>query len=89
MIIMSNITNSHKIGIVAIFVTTVLVGSIVTLGDHMAFAKKSNHLDQTIAQLQESQQNAQCASGTDTIGSCNNLGLLFNINGGNEAAAQR
>ncbi len=89
MIIMNNITNSHKIGIVVMFIAIALVGSIVTLGGNMAFAKKSNHLDQTIAQLQESDQNAQCTSGIDTVSRCNNVGLLFNINGGNEAAAQR
>ncbi len=86
---MNNIINSYNIGIVGIFVAIALVGSIVILGDNTAFAKKSNHLDQTIAQLQESHQNAQCTSGIDAVASCNNVGLLFNINGGNEVGAQK
>ncbi len=86
---MNNITNSHKIGIVAIFVAITLVGSIVTLGDNMVFAKKSNHAHQKIAQPQESDQDTQCVSGANTLASCNNVDLLFDVNTGNEAAGQR
>ncbi len=85
---MSNITNSHKIGIITIFVAIALVGSIVTLGDNMAFAKKSNHAHQKIVQPQENDQDAQCVSGANTLLSCNDLGFLFNLNKGNEALAQ-
>lgn len=86
---MNNITKSNKIGIVAIFVAISLVGSVAILGGNMVFAKKLNDLDQLIVQPQKSHQNAQCASGTISLIACNNLGLLFDNNTGNEAAAQQ
>ncbi len=86
---MSNITKSHKIGMLAIFVAVALVGSIVTLGGNMAFAKKSNHLDQAIVQPQKSHEKAQCVSGTVSLIDCNNIDLSLDNNTGNEAGAQQ
>ncbi len=85
---MSSIINSHKIGIVAIFVAIALVGSIVTSGDHAVFAKKSNHVHQKIVQPQDSDQDAQCVSGADASVNCNNVGLSIDHGTGKEAAAQ-
>ena len=46
MITMSNITKNYKVGIFTMFIAAALVGSVVALGDNMAYAggknKKSN-----------------------------------------------
>jgi hypothetical protein len=87
---MSNITKTHKVGIFAMFIAAALVGSIVTFGDNYAFAtKKGNDSEQEIEQEQENEQNAQCVSGEFTIAGCNNLGLMFQFQDGNIAAAQQ
>lgn len=89
---MSNITKTHKIGILAIFVAAALVGTFVAASDNMAFATKkhkSNDADQAIGQDQSNDQAAQCVSGDSTLISCNNLGFLFNLNDGNLAAGQQ
>ncbi len=85
---MDNITKSNKIGIVAIFVTIAMIGSIVTLGDNIAFAKKFNDLDQMIVQPQKNHEKAQCVSGTVSLIDCNNLDLSLDNNTGNEVGAQ-
>ena len=88
---MSNITKNHRIGIFAMmFIAAALIGSVVTFGDNMAFAtKKHNDAEQEIEQEQDSEQNAQCVSGEFTIAGCNNLGLMFQFQDGNIAAAQQ
>jgi hypothetical protein len=88
---MSNITKTHKVGLFAMFIAAALIGSIVTFGDNMAFAtkKSSNESEQEIEQEQENEQNAQCVSGEFTIAGCNNLGLMFQFQDGNIAAAQQ
>lgn len=89
---MSNITKTHKIGILAIFVAAALVGTFVAASDNMAFATKKhkhNDADQAIGQSQFNAQDAQCVSGDFTLASCNNIGLLFQDNEGNLALAQR
>ena len=40
MIIMSNITKNYKVGIFAMFIAAALIGSVVALGDNMAYATK-------------------------------------------------
>ena len=58
------------------FVAAALIGSVVALGDNMAFATKShNDAEQEIEQGQASEQNAQCVSGEITFASCNNVGI--------------
>ncbi len=88
---MSNITKTHKVGIFAMFIAAALIGSVVTFGDNMAFAtkKSGNDSEQEIEQEQENEQNAQCVSGEFTIAGCNNLGLMFQFQDGNIAAAQQ
>ncbi len=86
---MSKMTNLNKTQIVSIIVAIALVGSLITLEGNMAFAKKSNYLDQAIVQPQKSHQSAQCASGTVSLIDCNNIGLVLDSNTGNESAAQR
>jgi hypothetical protein len=49
----------------------------------------SNYASQSIDQIQVSEQNAQCVSGTFTALSCNNVGLQFQINDGNLALGQQ
>ncbi len=90
---MSNITKNYKVGIFAMFIAAALIGSVVALGDNMAYAggknKKSNDAEQEIEQGQASEQNAQCVSGEFTLASCNNIGLLFQNNEGNLALGQQ
>jgi hypothetical protein len=90
---MSNLTKNYKVGIFAMFIAAALIGSVVALGDNMAFAggkhKKSNDAEQEIEQGQANEQNAQCVSGTFTIAGCNNVGLLFQSNDGNLALGQQ
>jgi hypothetical protein len=88
---MSNITKNYKVGIFAMmFIAAALIGSVVTVGDNMAFAtKKHNDAEQEIEQEQENEQNAQCVSGDFTLASCNNVGLLFQNNEGNLALGQQ
>ena len=91
MIIMSNITKTRKIGIFTMmFIAAALIGSVVTMGDNMAFATgKHNEAEQGIEQGQENEQNAQCVSGEFTIAGCNNLGFMFQNNEGNLALGQQ
>jgi len=90
---MSNITKNYKVGIFAMFIAAALIGSVVALGDNLAYAggknKKSNDAEQEIEQGQANEQNAQCVSGELTLASCNNVGLLFQNNEGNLALGQQ
>ena len=91
---MSNITKTHKVGIFAMFIAAALIGSVVAFNDNMAYAggshhKKSNESEQGIEQGQANEQNAQCVSADFTIAGCNNLGLLFQFQDGNNAAGQQ
>ena len=91
---MSNITNTHKVGLFAMFIAAALIGSVVAFGDNMAYAggshhKKSNEAEQEIEQGQANEQNGQCVSAEFTIAGCNNLGLLFQDQEGNIAAGQQ
>ena len=53
---MNRIIKTKKIWLLAMFVSAVLVGSVVTVGDNLTFAggknKKSNEAAQEISQLQ-------------------------------------
>ena len=75
------------------FIAAALIGSVVALGDNLAYAggknKKSNDAEQEIEQGQVNEQNAQCVSGEFTLASCNNVGLLFQNNEGNLALGQQ
>ncbi len=88
-----------QISILSIFVAAALVGSVLTIGENMAFAggdnnngdkkkKKSNEAVQDIGQVSETAQLSECNSGNDTLASCNNVALSFNLNDGNNAIAQ-
>ena len=90
MIIMSNITKNYKVGLFAMFIAAALIGSVVALGDNMAFAtKKHNDAEQEIEQEQESEQNAQCVSGEITFASCNNVGIQLQEQLGKLALGQQ
>ena len=90
-----------KLSIMSIFVAAVLLGSIVAVSstiDNKAFAggdnhekkkKKSNEAAQGIAQSTATDQAAICGSGDDTVASCNNVALSFNLNDGSNAGAQQ
>ena len=89
---MSNITKNYKVGIFAMFIAAALIGSVVAFGDNYAYAggkKKHNDSEQEIEQGQANEQNAQCVSGEFTIAGCNNVGLMFQFQDGNIAAAQQ
>lgn len=89
---MSNIIKTHKVGMFTIFVAAALVASIAILGDNMAFAdkKKNGNAGQQIdEQGQYVSQGAQCVSGEAIIFACNNLGLQFQNNEGNNALGQQ
>lgn len=68
-----------------------LVGSIVTSVDSQAFAtkKKINEAEQGIGQNSTTLQEAVCESGNDTLASCNNVALSFNLNDGSNALGQQ
>ena len=93
MIIMSNITKNYKVGIFAMFIAAALIGSVVALGDNMAYAggkhKKSNDAEQAIEQDQESKQNAQCVSGDFSLLCGNNVNLQLQEQLGNLALGQQ
>ena len=89
-----------QISILSIFVAAALIGSVLTIGENMAFAggdnhngdkkkKKSNEAVQGIGQSTETLQGSSCGSGNDTTASCNNVALSFNLNDGNNAIAQQ
>ena len=91
---MSNITKNHKIGLLAVFLIAslfVATLSIAATGNDAAYAKKKkiNEAEQEIEQDQENDQEAQCVSGTLAIVSCNQLGLQFGLNTGNQALGQQ
>jgi hypothetical protein len=90
MIKMSNITKNYKVGIFAMFIAAALIGSVVALGDNMAFAtKKHNDAEQEIEQEQESEQNAQCVSGDFSLLCGNNVDLQLQTQLGNLALGQQ
>jgi hypothetical protein len=90
MIIMSNITKNHKVGIFTMFIAAALVGSVVAFGDNMAFAtKKHNDAEQEIEQEQENEQNAQCVSGDFSLLCGNNVNLQLQDQLGNLALGQQ
>jgi len=88
---MSNITKNSKIGIFAVmFIAAALIGSVLTIGDNIAFAtKKHNDAEQEIEQDQDSEQNAQCVSGEITFASCNNVGIQLKEQLGDLALGQQ
>jgi len=88
---MSNITKTTKIGIfVVMFIAAALIGSVLTIGDNIAFAtKKHNDAEQEIEQDQDSEQNAQCVSGEITFASCNNVGIQLQEQLGDLALGQQ
>jgi hypothetical protein len=85
--------NIKKTWLVAVFITTIWMGSIVTTQDNLAFAggkhKKSNEAEQAISQIQGLKQTSGMSSGGDTLLSGNNLGFLLNLNEGNNALGQQ
>ena len=96
---LSYMNKKIQISILSIFVAAALVGSVLTIGENMAFAggdnhhgdkkkKKSNDAVQGIAQSTETAQLSECGSGNDTTASCNNVALSFNLNDGNNALGQ-
>ena len=93
MITMSNITKNYKVGIFTMFIAAALVGSVVALGDNMAYAggknKKSNDAEQSIEQGQASEQNAQCVSGDFSLICGNNVNLQLQAQLGNLALGQQ
>ncbi|MBA3750853.1 MAG: hypothetical protein H0X03_08210 [Nitrosopumilus sp.] len=90
---MSNITKNQKVGIFAIFIASALMlGTISVVGIDSAYAggkKKYNEAEQSIEQPQFSSQDSQCVSGVISLLDCNNLGLQFNFNDGNNALGQQ
>jgi len=91
---MSNLIKTHKIGIFAMmFIAAALIGSVVAIaGDNnAAFAtkKKSNDSLQDIIQESSTAESAECLSNNNTLASCNNVALSFNLNDGNNAAGQQ
>ncbi len=51
--------------------------------------RTSNEAVQGIGQSTETAQLSECFSGNDTLASCNNVALSFNLNDGNNALAQQ
>lgn len=87
---MSNITKNYKVGMFVMFIAAALIGSVIALGDNMAFAtKKHNEAEQGIAQGQASEQNGQCVSGDFTALCGNNFNLQLQDQLGNLALGQQ
>jgi hypothetical protein len=80
-----------QLSIMSIFIAAALVGSVVTFGDNVAFAtkKSSNEGAQLLDQLSETGQLSECTTLNNTLASCNNVGLSFNAQDGNNAAGQQ
>ncbi len=92
---MSNITKTNKMGLLAVFIAASLfVGTFAVIGTDVALATgkkkvKINEADQVIAQPQSSSQSSQCVSGVISAFDCNNVGLQFDLNTGNNALGQQ
>jgi hypothetical protein len=90
---MSNLAKTHKVGIFAIMFITAAFGSVVAIAEdnNSAFAmkKKSNDSFQDIVQESSTGESAECFSNNNTLASCNNVALSFNLNDGNNAAGQQ
>ena len=56
---------------------------------HDGKKRTSNEAVQGIGQSTETLQASECGSGNDTIASCNNVALSFNLNDGNNALGQQ
>ena len=56
---------------------------------HSGKKSSNNEAEQFIGQFTSTEQAAVCNSGNDTIASCNNVGLSFNLNDGNNALGQQ
>jgi hypothetical protein len=80
-----------QLSILSVFIAAALVGSVVTFGENMAFATKktSNEGTQLLDQLSETGQLSECTTDNNTLASCNNVGLSFNAQDGNNAAGQQ
>jgi ABC-type antimicrobial peptide transport system permease subunit len=80
-----------QLSILSVFIAAALVGSVVTFGENMAFAtkKSSNEGAQLLDQLSETGQLSECTTDNNTLASCNNVGLSFNAQDGNNAAGQQ
>ncbi len=80
-----------QLSMMSIFIAAALIGSVVTFEDNMAFAtkKSSNEGAQLLDQLSETGQLSECATENNTLASCNNVGLSFNAQDGNNAAGQQ
>ena len=91
---MSNLRKTQKVGIFAfMFIAAAWIGSVVAIaGDNnAAFAtkKKSNESFQDVIQESSTAESAECFSNNNTLASCNNVALSFNLNDGNNAAGQQ
>ena len=56
---------------------------------HDGKKRTSNEAVQGIGQSTETAQFSECNSGNDTLASCNNVALSFNLNDGNNALGQQ
>ena len=56
---------------------------------HDGNKRTSNEAVQGIGQSTETAQLSECNSGNDTLASCNNVALSFNLNDGNNALGQQ
>lgn len=91
---MSDLTKNQKVGMFGIMlIAAALIGSSVAVSgvDNAAFAtkKKSNDSLQDITQESLTGESAECFSNNNTLASCNNVALSFNLNDGNNAAGQQ
>jgi hypothetical protein len=93
MIILSNITRTHKIKIIyASLLAVSMIASLAALDNMMvqATSEKDNNSGQQVdKQGQWVSQGAQCVSGEDVLFSCNNIGIQSQEQHGHLAAGQR
>ena len=91
----SQVKNKSQIlATVTLLVANMLVSNSVSMGTDYQNAmakefKKFNNSTQDIVQGTLTGQEAVCEADGNTLASCNNVGLSFNLNDGNNAAGQQ
>ena len=100
MIIMSNITKNHAIGVLSVVlaaslfvgtfaITSGSIGNSAFAFNVPSFTYKSNFADQFIGQAQKNTQSSQCLSGLVSAIDCNNIATQLGLNFGSSVLGQK
>lgn len=82
---------NHQVTVLSLFITAALLGSLITSVNHEVFGtkNKTNEAAQGLGQNSTTLQDAECDSEANTLASCNNVALSFNLNDGSNALGQQ